>query len=189
MVERGEVEAAIAVIKAQRRGGRRTGTAQKPPTPPHKPPWKRTMLMTGGGEQGGDGGKGEEQLMKETQGGMGGEKKTGFEGGTSLLDVQLEDILQAPSFMQTHLPIDPSVPASTHIPSTTIAPVSTQTKVPPSGKKPRDTSDYHYTGHTIQGSTKGSSGLKSKIALRTVSGEEGELGGWQRTPVKKEKAG
>ena len=68
-------------------------------------------------------------------------------------------------------------------------------KAPPSStRKKKEATDYHYTGQTYQGSTKGSSGLKSKIALRTAETEDshfrltGQSQSVLMTPQTKEKA-
>ena len=219
-----DVEAAMLLIKAQQRKvpnvhQRKQSFPPKPPTPTHKPAWKRTLHISQPGDSAIDlaSTTPKSEMMQIVEGmldktlvsnppqstrSIAQPEETKVED--SLLDVKLEDILKVPSFMGTEM----TVQAEEEKVTTVVDPGQSQDaielgdqvlpyceiKVPPSTHKKRENTDYHYTGQTYQGSTKGSSGLKSKIALRTGEAEDshfrltGQSQSVLMTPQTKEKA-
>lgn len=207
-------------LKASKVHNRKQSFPPKPPTPTHKPAWKRTLHISQPTEAGIDMGltTPKSEMMQIVEGML---EKTlvsnppqstrsiAPEGPEAkdderLQDVQLEDILKVPSFMGTEMTVQVEEEKVATIPDAgqtqdaielgdQVLPFR-EIKVPPSTHKKRENTDYHYTGQTYQGSTKGSSGLKSKIALRTAEAEDshfrltGQSQSVLMTPQTKEKA-
>lgn len=195
----------------------------KPPTPPHKPGWKRSLHISQPVEASIDLAsttpKGE--MMHAIEGPLDKTLTSNPPQSThslhpneehpwkpeakedSLLDVKLEDILKVPSFMGTEVTVhvEEEKAITEGDSGQTAGELDDQVlpfreiKAPPSStRKKKEATDYHYTGQTYQGSTKGSSGLKSKIALRTAEAEDshfrltGQSQSVLMTPQTKEKA-
>lgn len=213
--------AALLLIKAQQHKAtqhqRKQSFPPKPPTPTHKPAWKRTLHISQPAEVSMDlaSTTPKDELIQAMEGTLDKTLTSNPPQSTrhqpeeplwkaednSLQDVQLEDILKVPSFMGTE------ITAQAEEEKAVVEVENSQTvledqampyreiKAPPSStRKKKEATDYHYTGQTYQGSTKGSSGLKSKIALRTAETEDshfrltGQSQSVLMTPQTKEKA-
>lgn len=214
--------AALVLIRAQQRKvthqhERKHSFPPKPPTPTHKPAWKRTLHISQPAEVSLDlaNTTPKSELMQAVEGLLDKTLTSNPPQSTraqpeealwkpednSLQDVQLEDILKVPSFMGTEITVQAEeekavveVESGQTVLEDQVMPYR-EIKAPPSStRKKKEATDYHYTGQTYQGSTKGSSGLKSKIALRTAETEDshfrltGQSQSVLMTPQTKERA-
>lgn len=217
----GDAAAVMLLIKGQQKKTshqhqRKQSFPPKPPTPTNKPGWKRTLHITQPAEVSLDlaDTTPKSELMQVVEGLLDKTLTSNPPQSTreqpeeplwkpednSLQDVQLEDILKVPSFMGTEVTVQAEeekaaveVESGQTVLEDQVMPYR-EVKAPPSStRKKRETTDYHYAGQTYQGSTRGSSGLKSKIALRTETEDShfrltGQSQSVLMTPQTKEKA-